>query len=164
LSLQRLNKFRESCEVQKHEEKKFDDCAQLFLLAFVVYPNHLCVISSLPPLLVASLAYSYFFKGLLKGAPRVVRDTLANEYGAAMQPSDYEEAAWFAGYRGDIGELLTVKEQGYSLDAPNGRINGTPFYIACALGQLDMVMRRGSIMPACFSLFFNTYIYIYIEC
>mmetsp|Transcript_4415 Transcript_4415/g.5781 ORF Transcript_4415/g.5781 Transcript_4415/m.5781 type:complete len:210 (-) Transcript_4415:132-761(-) len=78
-------------------------------------------------------------RGLLKGAPKVVKNTLANEYGAAMQPSDYEEAAWFAGYRGDIGELLTVKEQGYNLDAPNGRINGTPFYIACSLGQQDMV-------------------------
>jgi len=36
-------------------------------------------------------------RGLLKGAPRVVKNTLASDYGTAMRPRDYEISAWFSG-------------------------------------------------------------------
>ncbi len=78
-------------------------------------------------------------RSVLKGAPKVVRNALATEYGAVMRPKDYELSAWFAGYTGDIGELLTIKETGYSVDMPSDRQGSTPFYVACALGQLEIV-------------------------
>jgi len=76
---------------------------------------------------------------LLKGAPKVVRNSLASEYGTTMQAKDYEESAWFSGYTGDIGEVLTIKEQGYDVDAPDGRYDQTPFYMACCIGNLELV-------------------------
>lgn len=76
---------------------------------------------------------------LLKGAPKVVRNSLASEYGTTMRAKDYEESAWFSGYTGDIGEMLTIKDQGYDLDAVDDKYEETPFYIACCLGNLELV-------------------------
>jgi len=78
-------------------------------------------------------------RSLLHGAPKAVKNVLASEYGSAMRPKDYEESAWFAGYSGDVGEFLTVKDGGFSLDTPSDRAQSTPFYIACAMGQTAMV-------------------------
>jgi hypothetical protein len=75
---------------------------------------------------------------ILKGAPKAVKDVLASDYSTAMRPQDYEEAAWFAAYSGDLGELLTVKDGGYSVDACLDRRASTPFYIACATGRLEV--------------------------
>ncbi len=62
-----------------------------------------------------------------------------DQYGAAMLPKDYEESAWFAGYSGDIGEAMTVKELGHSVDAKCGAHQSTAFYAACAEGNLSVV-------------------------
>ena len=84
-------------------------------------------------------------RSLLKGAPKAVRDVLASEYGAAMRPKDYEDAAWWAGHKGDIGEIMTVKDKGFSLDMPSERQGSTPFYIACA--QVGCAPRVATALP-----------------
>jgi roadblock/LC7 domain-containing protein len=78
-------------------------------------------------------------RSLLCGAPKVVKDSLASEYGAVMTAQDYEISAWFAGYQGDIGEFLTIKELGQNLDKPYGCNDSVPFYVACATGRLELV-------------------------
>lgn len=52
----------------------------------------------------------------------------------------------FVGYTGDIGEILTIREQEYDVDAPSDRVNqkSTALYIACAEGHLEMVQYLAS--------------------
>lgn len=93
---------------------------------------------NLPVVVFATQATEAELHSILKGAPKAVKDVLASDYSTAMRPQDYEAAAWFAAYGGDLGELLTVKDGGYSVDACLDRRASTPFYVACAAGRLEV--------------------------
>jgi hypothetical protein len=78
-------------------------------------------------------------RSILKGAPRVVRNAIFESYGSSMLKEDFEESAWYAGYTGDIGEFLAVKEMDINVDKLIGHQESTPFYVACAMGKLELV-------------------------